>query len=68
MLGMVSSLVGQICGMGGTKFADGVGTTAMLNGPRGLALDSAGAIYLADTLNNRIRVISTSGTVFPAIC
>jgi len=41
-----------------TTFA-GDGTTAVLNGPRGLALDDAGDLYIADTDN--CRVGKTSG-------
>jgi DNA-binding beta-propeller fold protein YncE len=38
-------------------FADGFGTSAMLNNPRGVTLDSKGALYVADTSNFRIRKI-----------
>jgi uncharacterized protein (TIGR03437 family) len=31
---------------------------AILNGPRGIALDSKGRLYIADTKNNRIRMLS----------
>ena len=31
---------------------------AILNGPRGIALDSQGRLYIADTKNNRIRMLS----------
>lgn len=35
--------------------ADGVGSTAQFNGPRGVAADSAGILYVADTYTNAIR-------------
>jgi serine/threonine protein kinase, bacterial len=44
-------------------FADGNGAAARFRGPRGLAFDTAGALYVADTGNNAIRKISTSGQV-----
>ncbi|MEO7649658.1 MAG: hypothetical protein ABIZ80_04270, partial [Bryobacteraceae bacterium] len=42
-------------------FIDGTaGVNATLNSPRGLAVDSAGNLYIADTGTNRIRVLSAS--------
>ena len=35
----------------------GLATTGTLNGPRGVAVDSAGNIYIADTSNNLIRKV-----------
>ncbi|MDR3699782.1 MAG: hypothetical protein P4L56_09125 [Candidatus Sulfopaludibacter sp.] len=36
----------------------GGGTQAQLNGPQGVGVDSAGNVYIADTLNNRVRKLS----------
>ena len=44
-------------------FVDGPGATAKFSGPRGIAVDSAGNIYVADNLNRIIRRIDTTGTV-----
>jgi DNA-binding beta-propeller fold protein YncE len=62
--GIISTVVGS--GISGT--ADNVDASiAQLNGPRGLAMDAAGAnLYIADSGNNRIRkwtVASCSTTV-----
>jgi len=46
-----------------TGHADGVGTAATFNGVSGIALDSAGNIYAADTNNDTIRRIGPDGTV-----
>jgi FG-GAP-like repeat/NHL repeat len=43
--------------------ADGVGDAARFNGPRGVAVDSAATIYVADTGNHTIRVIAPGGVV-----
>ena len=56
--GVVTTLAG---GTGG--YANGSGATARFNNPRGIAVDSTGTIYVADALNQRIRVITPSGTV-----
>ena len=38
-------------------------TTAQINNPYGVALDSLGNIYIADTGNNRIRKVDTFGII-----
>ncbi len=44
-------------------FGDGVGGAARFNSVKGIALDSAGNVYVADTGNNAIRKISPAGVV-----
>jgi sugar lactone lactonase YvrE len=56
--GLISTVVGN--GTGGYN-GDGIAaTSAELNGPSGVAVDSAGNIYIADTNNQRIRKMSAS--------
>jgi len=57
--GVVSTLAGK----GNPGFANGAGTTAMFNAPLGIAVDSAGNIYVADTYNHTIRKINSAGIV-----
>jgi uncharacterized protein (TIGR03437 family) len=37
--------------------------TASLNGPRGIAFDSSGRLYIADTGNQRVRRVGTDGKI-----
>jgi hypothetical protein len=41
----------------------GPATTASLSDPMGLALDNGGNLYIADQGNNRIRKVSSTGTI-----
>ncbi|HZV36947.1 MAG TPA: hypothetical protein VFB72_20390, partial [Verrucomicrobiae bacterium] len=59
-LGTVSTLAGSP-GVFGS--ADGVKGNALFNCPKGLALDSATNIYVADSLNHTIRKVTPSGVV-----
>ncbi|MBI2946683.1 MAG: immunoglobulin domain-containing protein [Verrucomicrobia bacterium] len=56
----VSTLAG-LAGFTGSR--DGTGSSALFNSPKGVAGDSAGNVYVADTLNHTIRKISASGVV-----
>jgi sugar lactone lactonase YvrE len=53
-------IISTVAGNGGFKFAGdgGIATGAALHGPSGVAADAAGALYIADTQNNRIRKVS----------
>ncbi len=58
--GVVSTVAG-IAGQIGSS--DGVGSSASFNFPHGLAVDGAGNIFVADTINSTIRRIAPDGTV-----
>ena len=56
-------LVTTFAGNGEHGSVNGPGATASFNGPRGVALDASGNLYVADTFNNLIRKISRDGVV-----
>jgi RHS repeat-associated protein len=48
---------------GGYSGDGGPATQAQLNSPRGLALGRDGTLYIADSVNNRIRAVTTDGNI-----
>jgi hypothetical protein len=64
--GVVTTLAGSKPAVGiSTGFVDGMGFAARFgfSGPRGMAIDGAGNLYVADTFNNAIRKITSAGAV-----
>ena len=59
--GSVSTLAGG--GNGGEGYVDGSCAIARFNHPQGVAVDAAGNIYVADSENQKIRKITTTGQV-----
>lgn len=55
--------VSTIAGDGQSGDTDGVGTLAKFNSPNGITIDAADNLYIADSYNNKIRKITTSGAV-----
>lgn len=58
--GVVTTIAGSP-GLSGTT--DAVGAAARFNNPTGIAVDTAGVLYVADAGNHTIRKIATDGTV-----
>jgi sugar lactone lactonase YvrE len=60
-----STLVTTLAGSTGviSDGADGTGTNARFNAPRGIATDIDGNVYVADTGNHTVRKISPDGVV-----
>jgi sugar lactone lactonase YvrE len=58
-----SNDVSTLAGSGASAYADGNGLAAAFNGPRGIATDAQGNMYVADQANQRIRKITSSGVV-----
>jgi uncharacterized protein (TIGR03437 family) len=62
--GVITTVAGNgTAGVGGDK---GLATSAQLSGPTGVAVDSAGNLYVADADSDRIRLL-TPGAPSPAI-
>jgi sugar lactone lactonase YvrE len=64
--GKISTVAGvayQASGRGQFSGDGGPAVSAKLSFPRGLALDSAGNLYISDQTNSRIRKVNTSGII-----
>ena len=60
--GLITTVAGT--GVAGYSGDDGPATQAQLAGPRGIAVDAAGNLYIADTANHRVRKVSaTTGII-----
>jgi sugar lactone lactonase YvrE len=59
----LSGNVTTLAGNGSASYADGVGTAASFKVPTGVALDANGIVYVSESNNYRIRMISLSGNV-----
>ncbi|MES2947189.1 MAG: hypothetical protein V4858_01485 [Pseudomonadota bacterium] len=58
--GTVTTLAGKAGTLGSS---DGAGAAARFRGPQGIAADSAGNVYVADTGNRTVRKVSPTGVV-----
>ena len=58
---IITTVVGN--GLGGFSGDGGPATEASLNFPTGVAIDRLGNLYIADTLNERIRAVSLDGII-----
>jgi uncharacterized protein (TIGR03437 family) len=58
--GTITTVAGNGSGYSGDG---GPATSAELDAPQGVATDSAGNLYIADTFNYRVRKVSSGGTI-----
>ena len=59
--GTITTVAGT--GTSGFSGDGGQATDARINAPRGVAVDGSGNLYIADTSNNRIRKVDSSGVI-----
>lgn len=60
-----AQIITTVAGDGSSTFGgdNGPATSAQLNSANGMAVDAAGNLYIADQLNNRIRMVNTAGVI-----
>lgn len=58
-----SGVVSTLAGNGAPGYADGLGAQASFNSPNNIAIDQSNNLYVGDTHNNRIRMITPAGMV-----
>jgi sugar lactone lactonase YvrE len=64
--GIITTLAGETHPnnlAGGFSGDGGPATGAELDGPAALAVDGHGSVYIADSINDRVRVVATDGTI-----
>jgi uncharacterized protein (TIGR03437 family) len=59
--GTISTVAGT--GAPGYSGDGGQASSAALNEPEGVAADTAGNVYIADTVNDRVRVVASNGNI-----
>jgi uncharacterized protein (TIGR03437 family) len=64
-----SGIISTLAGVGDNGFSGdgGPASQAMLDFPWGLTTDATGSVYIADRVNNRVRVVSGSLTGLPSL-
>jgi sugar lactone lactonase YvrE len=59
--GVITTVAGN--GTNGSTGDGGPATSATLNGPSGITVDTIGNLFICDSGNNRVRKVDTSGTI-----
>ena len=60
--GSITTVAGSTAGSAGYAGDGGAATSALLNGPGSLVVSSSGNVYVADTNNNVVRLLTASGS------
>jgi trimeric autotransporter adhesin len=59
----ITRVAGSVVGLAGSTGDGGQATNAQLHGPTAVAVDSCNNLYIADTTNSRIRMVTPDGTI-----
>ena len=59
--GIITTIAGT--GTAGRSGDGGAATSAQLSGPRGVSVGVSGNVYIADSDNNKIRMVTSTGTI-----
>ena len=61
----INGIITTVAGTNSSGYSGdgGAAITAKLNGPNGVALDTTGSLYIADTGNDRIRRVNANGII-----
>jgi uncharacterized protein (TIGR03437 family) len=62
--GIITAMAGGSPNGPGYSGDGGPATNAQLNSPKGIAFDSSGNLYIADSVNSVIRMVNTSGIIY----
>jgi trimeric autotransporter adhesin len=67
-----TGIITTVAGNGSSQYGDysgdgGLATSATLSYPNGIAIDASGNIYIADTNNNRIRMVTKSTGIITTV-
>jgi trimeric autotransporter adhesin len=64
-----NGIINTVAGTGSSGYSGdgGQATSAALNYPRGITADTSGNIYIADTYNNRIRMVTKSTGIISTV-
>lgn len=60
---VITTIAGDRTGASGSSGDGGLATAALLSAPYGVAIDPAGNLYIADSGNNRVRKVDTTGHI-----
>jgi sugar lactone lactonase YvrE len=63
-----NGVISTVAGNGTASYSgdSGKATSAGLNGPRSIVVNSSGNLYIADTINNKLRIVNSSGNISTA--